>query len=138
MKDQLVIFETAKLAKVKGFDESCLQAYRVWRENIRKTDPNPLIDIDVEYEPYMGGAYASVQYHNQSKEHTLAPSQSLLQRWLREQRNTHISITCINLNNFKVSYFRGGHYAFSKDGFDKYEEALEVGLQEALKLIKIS
>ena len=87
MKEQLISFETAKLAKEKGFDIPCLYAYRIWRENIKKTDKNPLQGLNIEYEPYMGGSSASIKFYYQSKQYTLAPTQSLLQKWLREKHN---------------------------------------------------
>ena len=75
-----------------------------------------------------------------------APTQSLLQRWLREEHNIHV-IPMISSNVVYYGYEiikysseneNGKHIdADFKQPFSKtYEEALEVGLQEALKLIK--
>lgn len=68
-----------------------------------------------------------------------APTQSLLQKWLREEHSLHIMISCL---------LGGGGYMFDVletmygdkrtvcvKEFKTYEEALENGLQEALKLI---
>lgn len=132
MKEQLLSFETAKLAKEKGFDIPCLQAYRVWRENIRKTDINPLEEIGIEYEAFMGGASADIKYYYQSKEYTVAPTQSLLQKWLRKKYDINVYCVC-----------RVGQYKFWIDKISiaqestTYEKALEKGLQEALKQITI-
>jgi hypothetical protein len=72
----------------------------------------------------------------------ITPTQSLLQRWLREVHNIHVEIWFDNtqLDGFPYLYEIynqqnqegdiNGHY------FDNYEEALEEGLQEALKLIE--
>ncbi len=140
MKDQIVSFKTAKLAKEKEFDISCLQAYSVWRGNIRKGDKHPLQDIDVEYEPYMGGVNSSVEYYNQSKQYTLAPTQSLLQKFLREKHGIHIEIS-INDNGF---YFGKIYHILSPDRrcnvisfYTTFEDSLEDGLYQALKLIKL-
>lgn len=72
------------------------------------------------------------------------PSQSLVQKWLRETKNLHISIIrnacgygydiCKADNGTHIT---DGIFKGSNDGgqWDTYEEALEVGIQEAIKLI---
>lgn len=72
------------------------------------------------------------------------PSQSLIQKWLREIKNLHISIIrnacgysydiCKADNGTHIT---DGIFKGSNDGgqWDTYEEALEVGIQEAIKLI---
>ena len=60
----------------------------------------------------------------------LAPTQSLLQKWLRETHNIFISINvnyCYKIYNNDELYEESFYY-------NNYEEALEQGLQEALKL----
>jgi hypothetical protein len=99
MDEQIVLIETAQLAKEKGFD------IKIFKD--------------------------SINYHINP------PTQSILQKWLRNNHNIHIEIS------------RGGHpttyHVFIKDyiysdknekkEFNTYELALEEGLQEALKLI---
>ena len=72
------------------------------------------------------------------------PTQSLAQKWLRETNNLHISIirNACGYNYDICKADNGTHMASSvykgtNDGeeWDSYEEALEAGLQEALKLI---
>jgi len=71
-----------------------------------------------------------------------APSQSLLQRWLRETHN--IIVVCIpssSRDDMKITgyqydiYVNARHKNTSKD-FHNYELTLESGLKSALKLIK--
>lgn len=74
------------------------------------------------------------------------PTQSLLQKWLREIKNLHIAIIrdacgygydiCKADNGTHIA---DGVFDGSNDGgqWDTYEEALETGIQEALKLIKV-
>jgi len=90
MKEELVIFETAKLAKEKGFE--------------------PL------------------------------PTQSILQKWLREEHNLEVNAYGVRYTgDISVTY-----YTYSVNGVtqlraykcDTYENALEAGLLEALKSIK--
>lgn len=68
-------------------------------------------------------------------------SQSLLQRWLREVHEIHIHIQylfCFSKNNDKQLYFVyiNNDDVNTQNGFNTYEQALEKGLLEALKLIK--
>lgn len=73
------------------------------------------------------------------------PTQSLLQKWLREIKNLHIAIIrnacgygydiCKADNGTHIA---DGVFDGPNDGgqWDTYEEALETGMQEALKLLK--
>lgn len=72
------------------------------------------------------------------------PSQSLVQKWLREIKNLHI---CIYRNasgyGYDISKADNGTHIINdlsdgpNDGgqWDTYEEALEVGIQKAIELI---
>lgn len=128
MKDELITYSTAKLAKEKGFN---IRTHYVWinrpgEPKCRKVDIT-LDLLDNEYN---------------------APTQSLLQRWLREKHNCFVEVRWYceqgqmpdDLNwGFYVDYY-GIPYTNAPDAsgsnFNSYEEALEAGLQEALKLIK--
>lgn len=72
------------------------------------------------------------------------PPQSIAQKWLRETKNIHICIyNCACGYGYEISKADNGTHITSSvyegpnDGgkWDVYEEALEAGLQEALKLI---
>jgi len=117
MKDQLISFETAKLAKEKGFDIP----YRGYNDN-GELYPSWFVNDN---------NYRNLPYY-------FAPPQSVLQKWLRDEHNIVVFVS--------FAYGDFGRYAaevHSKkmnvvDGFtifDNYEKALEEGLQEALKLI---
>jgi len=129
MEDTLISFETAKSAKEKGFTEGD-----------HKTIYTELGNIMYDEDGYSPEVYL------------LAPSQNLLQKWLREVHKYHITINIkydhstesvsgfiikiFNLNQqFPYIWYCDLHLL--EDGlYQTYEEALEVGLQEALKLIK--
>lgn len=109
MTEELITLETAKLLKEKGFQQ-------------RKY----LINVSTLHHCYK---YLSV------------PPQSVAQKWLREVKNLHI----------EIFYMRGDYWVYriltipEHDiielpnrpflHYKSYEEALEAGLQEALKLI---
>lgn len=143
MQEELISFETAKLAKDKGFDEYCSkQYYRCGKlmgftgyDFIQKHHKNSTIH-NITHEDYDGNNFEN--YHS----HCTAPTQALLQKWLREKHNIDIDI---RLNQFGYGYMyainniksceniielKGGpNYKFT------YEEALEISLQQSLKLI---
>ena len=119
MKEELITFETAKLAKEKGFFYKGLM-YR--KEGTLSDNRGFLYNLNV---------YS-------------ASTQSILQKWLREKHNIMVTVS--------IPYEEFGFYAAEiwgenrEDGikileidgmsvFKTYEEALEEGLQEALKLI---
>jgi hypothetical protein len=132
MQEQLITFETAKLAKEKGFDEECRHFFEVEHPDQRPT-------FHTEYEPYRNSeiinGYGKCDYPMMS-----APTQSLLQKWLREVHK--INVLIYMYDEFREDLFshsitkRNGN-KFDKFPYKSYEEALEVGLQEALKLIEL-
>ena len=136
MKEQLISFETAKLAKEKGFDALCYDAFNSKGNLYSHGWCEYLYDNKVEI-PFRSGVLESKD--------VLAPTQSLLAKWLREVHNIHFEIKPIfdvkdNLKPYHISVIKnpsGKDFEYEIVGsLDTYEEALEIGLQEALKLIK--
>lgn len=82
-------------------------------------------DLWIDYDDY-GDWYESVHYNI---------TQSMLQKWLREKKETWVYIIpcfeCGDLLSYDV-WINGNKTPIFKD---TYEEALEAGLTEALKLI---
>lgn len=112
MTEELVTLETAELLKEKRF---------LGRKYI--------IDVSTLLHCYI---FLSV------------PPQSVAQKWLRETQNIHICIyNCACGYGYEISkadngtHIASSAYKGTNDGeeWDSYEEALEAGLQEALKLI---
>jgi hypothetical protein len=129
MEEQLINFETAKLAKEKGFD--------VGNHRIRYTESGNFIYDEDGFDP---------------KVYLIATTQSLLQKWLREKYNCIVEVVFqyhkvqtegkikfgstvyyyrCNMSNILTEFAD-----FTSTLFKTYEEALEVGILEALKLIK--
>ena len=101
MEEQLISFETAKLAKEKGCNlENCT----------------------------CGGYPDCICYDKRI-------SQSLLAKWLREKHNIHlIAYKNINIDGYDWCYITTDGIT-NINSYKTYEEAYEIGLQEALKLI---
>ena len=132
LKEELISFETAKLAKEKGFGE---KVYREYDKSgyLRCTSKS----ADVVLGPY-DELLKSTEYP--------APTQSLLQRWLREVHKINIFISSKTIENKTIFIPHGRTIPDTiKNNLivdiiqyctnNTYEEALEIGLQKALKLI---
>lgn len=115
MKEQLISFETAKLAYEKGF----------------RLSTNPFGYVTQFYNHNTGTLlhYGRTGKTNLKKAY-YAPTQSLLQKWLREKFN---KLVLVDIGDTPYLSFE---HNCSRDIFDTYEQALEEGLQAALKLIK--
>ena len=132
MEDTRITFETAKLAKEKGFPQ----------------EPNRL---EIPYYNYKGEFKGDVSDWRIRKyirgentsdiEFVSAPTQSLLAKWLREQHNIYVTsqignLDFINTYHYEIRYIDKNKFMCKVNGnFKTYEEALEIGLQKALKLI---
>ena len=125
MTEQLISFETAKLAKEKGFIpsdgitcKSYLQDGRVGYQTIW--------DLDLKYTCL--------------EDHIIAVTQSLLQKWLREKYSIYAESRYNETFNYFEDYvFYNNNYpkptCIQKDVHSTYEIGLEFALIEALNLI---
>lgn len=133
MQEQLVTFETAKLAENKGFD---------------------IIKSDDKFYDFSGNLDYTFQGYQESLEkyeRTSAPTQSLLQKWLRDEHQIHIEVELYdNSRTYHWEYrvitskdrdwndvdcFDSAKRHYNREEFGTFEKALEQGLQESLKLI---
>ena len=165
MTEQLISFETAVLAKEKGFimftpntksasinnrnhkDEhySFYQDARNcdYEEDLKHlkvlqlkekigTNSSEIYTLLIEYGVIKGTLSSGMKAYS-------APTQSLLQKWLREKYGLHIQILeynkdgslIIEILRDKIEIFR----KMTNFNLVEYEQALEKGLYEALKLI---
>jgi hypothetical protein len=135
MKEKLITFKIAKLAKEKKFDWLTRYYFSQINSEPFETHENSLDD------------YNSSHWNEENGEWISRPTQSLLQKWLREIHNIQINIE--NYHSIKeekpysvyIEYIINGHWTYKDfdeiNDYDTYEEALEKGLQEGLKLINI-
>ena len=140
MREELVTFETAKLAKEKGFNIEC---GKYWVETLEHELDLPRSGIEI-FPPHAPRVLEYKPVEEYDIVHASAPTQSLLQRWLREEHKLHIFIN-YTLLSFQFSLVKLDpqgimDYSLSGKAYmcgekKTYEEALEWALQEALKLI---
>ena len=142
IEEAYVSFETAKLAKEKGFNELCNSDYC-----------KGLINY-----PHADNEYTNSQISEDGR--ISRPTKSLLARWLREKYNVHVipkpiydsdrleqygcDIHCPDKNGLVFTiispvfpvYKQTSNHNMTKE-LGTYEESMEAGLQEALKLIRL-
>ena len=129
MKEQLINYDTAILAKAKGFDVPV--RYGVYGKQMKLTTHY----FKHHQEDINWNVSTKQQMHSNA---TSVPTQSLLQRWLREVHLYHIYPKQDYQNNWFYKIIGVDHEIFSLTSYlayKTYEEALEKALQEALNLI---
>jgi hypothetical protein len=115
MEETLVSYTTAVLAKEKGFNLRTESLYRSATQIIYSIHG---YDFDIA-----------------------APTQTALQKWLRDVHKLHIEISCGSDTEFGVIYGGCETPEWVRDDkqevvfFNTYEESLEEGLKGALELI---
>jgi len=146
MKDQRICFETAKLARQKGFSWKPFKMMVI--EGINDADiPSDNFNYCYNEE----GKEITPKYYNLNNEHYPRPTQALLAKWLREKHNLHVT-PYVNVaalsskyshavlsppqNVGKVSYLNYISIGPADLQFDTYEEAMEYSLSVALKTLK--
>lgn len=154
MKESLISFETAKLAYRKGYTR---ETVGISFTSTRKNYYNKEGELNGDCIDFI----KDVIKHGRDKariNHILYPatSQSLLQKWLREVHNIDVVLSPERYSN-GINYLvqaqkwdlnadpevnpnfviKGSYWFNDNHEYETYEEALEKGLQEALKLIEI-
>lgn len=131
MEDTLISFETAKLAKEKGFNWKVNNYFQL------KTISGGV------FEEYLEDSNQDINSDFPQNALFSRPTQSKLQAWLREK---HTIIVLVGLKESSLSLYTPTiQYVASKTTsliahfpthFKTYDEALELGLLEGLKRIK--
>lgn len=132
MRDDVILLDTAKLARDKGFKIPCDARYYwdyKWKLSlmgvVKCTNSGDLKDGE------------NVSY--------CAPTQSLIQKWLRDEHKIYVTVSSIEYGESiifdysikqKAQIFGFSDIQSKIQEFKTYEEALEAGIIKALNLIK--
>lgn len=153
MTEELVTLETAKLLKEKGFNERTLFAYKN-NGNLYQDFNRIRLSYNSLPVPELCENFCACESDNPCYKCgtavylTSAPNQSFAQKWLREIRGVYVYVEPVIGKRWKLSFCdfnvpteesdwmeneinKGNGYKV----YDTYEEALEAGIQEVLKLI---
>ena len=149
MEDIRITFETAKLAKKKGFDIKGQNVFDLKNNNkiinFKDLAIQEFID-DVETAGYLDKAFNYLKEDinrtddNSDKDYyLLAPTQSLLSKWLREKHNIIVLVDYEGIDGYYYKYYyyinEVKKYNASDKNYITFEESYDIVLQEALKLI---
>lgn len=149
MKEQLISFKTAKLALQKGYDDTfydfeCIplehDSYHEVADNrcYRYSELNGTGKVHLVLPAAYKKEYGDYNFI------CVAPTQSLLQRWLREEHKINVivqpfrgkwSVMVYDKDLYNPTYHGSDTRSEFANQFNLYEEALEKGLEESLKLI---
>ena len=133
MEEVLVGFKVAAMAKEKGFGLNVLYYYD--GSNMIASQSDGVFDFK-NYNLHKGSTFKS------------APTQSLLQNWIREKYQLQAQVEPIEIRQISSKPDSFKYYGkvkllgtisnswVSESAFDNYEEALEYTLKNALELIK--
>ncbi len=137
MKEERISLVTAKLAKEKGFDVGCNGSYTEFLKTHKSDNPSFAMkkgEIEFDGSFYFTNNSPMSDFSNENYTMYSAPTQSLLQKWLREKHGLILWIEFTGVENLKWVYIIFG---IPREYMgNSYEECLEVGLQKALELIK--
>lgn len=153
MEENLITYDTANIAKDAGYDIPCLNYYTTEYSRDKKPYITKGIEYDsdgytefdwncnTEHSKGLKAPYPNT-YHKSQRS---APTQSLLQKWLRDIHNLYIEVYIKNndlLEEVTFSYLilfkneKSVDHLISEGNIQSYEDALEKGLQEALLIIR--
>ena len=132
MYEEVIKLETAKLARDKGFKVPCDGRY-FW---------------DHKWQLSLKGAVKcsnDSDMKDRSNVSYCAPTQSLIQKWLRDEHRIYVTVSSIEdgeniLFDYsikqKAQIFGYSEIKTKLQEFKTYDEALESGIEKALNLIK--
>lgn len=144
--DDIIKFDTAKLAYEKKFDWSCFHYFTLdgklhepYLENGSSTDTDFRVDLEDLRDTRNSASASSQNFY-------AAPQQSTLQKWLREVHKINVEGNYLpNIQKYGQLHIpmtgkakRSDIQYVGREFYDSYEEALEKGLKEALKLIEMT
>ena len=127
--EDVISFEVAKLCEEKGIFIHSLSFYDLENKDLHNNRVGKLLSYDC--------SSLNPAYYKRI-EIIAAPTQSVLQRWLREKYDIHIIVVSSNIEGYNYGVVKEkGFLGISPNifPFETYEEALEQSLLEALQMI---
>lgn len=122
--EEICTYEVCKLAKEKGFPQRGIDSNKYWFENFKG------IVEEVKDNVFLYEIYPESRLARQT-------TQSLLQRWLREEKNIDIEIVSLFIEGYSYIVYnihcRDNRVVNTNAAYDTYELALEDALKYALE-----
>ena len=121
IEEQYVSFDTAKMLKEAGFDVPTVRYYH-------KDGSMSAMSLDAQR--HLSKIYKDIDTYP-------LPTQALAARWLREVHEIDVMIDVYNRDYYVCNVYKNKHLMIINNIVTSdFEEALEEGLKEAIKLIK--
>lgn len=136
--EEICTYEVAKLAKEKGFNIHCTPFYALDNFTAEYVDDaGDFYEVDFE----KGNLYLNYPIKGSLHKAKMlpAPTQSLLQRWLREEKKWNIVVRMYEDKGYywfvqnSKGQLQESYFTFADEMFNTYELALEDALSYALK-----
>lgn len=127
--------QTAKLAKELGFEFKSKRFYTDKYGLCEEGEEFLYINLPIPEGKDLEYIY-DCNYEFGEGERYYAPTQSLLQKWLRDVYKIHIDVSyldCVYGFYFNITEMIVNKQSEPSKGYKTFEEALEIGLQEAIK-----
>lgn len=140
MTEQLITFETAKLAKELGFTWECIHFYNKkgeledrYESSGSSTDTNVPIYLYEFYDNYNSKGWLGVECS--------APTQAHLQKWFREVHSLHIVVDVTIDTEWYFTVYnlkdkRNAEIQTPAKSYETYEEALNNAFIKTFKILK--
>jgi len=128
MKEQFCNYEISLKLKELGFNEPCLGIYDFTKE----------VYTDSKTEHFYSQEKVQYIFGNEKNLVILAPLWQQAIDWFREAWNIQIEILWrgdMNMFCYKIGKFKHGSHKFSEKDYRQFEEARELAIREAIKLI---
>ena len=142
MKDEIITIKTARLLKEKGFDIAGVNVYTEYHKTHKSDNPSFAMkkgEIEFDSSFYFINNHHGCDYSNKNYTMYSAPTQSLVQRWIREKHNLIILVGFYDTddeNNYFYSLIGHPRELQEDEYYKTYEEAMEIGLYRVLSEIK--
>lgn len=132
MKEQIVSYEIAMVIKNKGFNVRTEYSYFDYHDvEFDFDDMGHIYEVGVDYK--FGELELSNVYYQDIESQYYAPTQSLLQKWLREVHNIHVYVS-YEFDSYRSYVVVNNVVEYSSSvGALSYEQVLEVALTEAVE-----
>ena len=133
--EEICTYEVCKLAKKKGFDEECRDFYcddKLQKRITRTSCNRQVTSFDYCSNSMLEDYDSPKEYYN-----IAAPTQSLLQRWLREEKKIDIAVFPNRSKIYSYVVYNivnvDNRIEYTYTGYATYELALEDALTYTLK-----
>ena len=124
--EDYVSFETAKLLKEKGFDETCRTFYKSWNNEINLCDCNSSHCFE-----YCNNSMLE-NYNDKDELNIAAPTLQMAMKWLRT-KNIFITVFHYNSNMAPFVWLIFAYNVLIPQRAETYEEAAEASINYVLK-----